>query len=59
MVFLLTFSVILLNSDAHNTNIRKENKMTLDEFLRNNRGIDKGKDLDRVSVYMMMVVLMI
>lgn len=56
---MLTFSVILLNSDAHNTNIRKENKMTLDEFLRNNRGIDKGKDLDRVSVYMMMVVLMI
>lgn len=54
---MLTFSVILLNSDAHNTNIRKENKMTLDEFLRNNRGIDKGKDLDRVSVNMKIILL--
>lgn len=49
VVFILTFSVIMLNSDAHNSNIRKEDKMKLDEFLRNNRGIDNGKDLDRVG----------
>lgn len=49
VVFILTFSVIMLNSDAHNNNIKKEDKMTLEEFLRNNRGIDDGKDLDPVS----------
>ena len=41
--YVLAFSTIMLNTDAHNQNIKK--KMTLQEFLRNNRGIDEGKDL--------------
>ena len=42
--YVLAFSTIMLNTDAHNQNIKK--KMTLQEFLRNNRGIDEGKDLN-------------
>eukprot|EP01135_Chromosphaera_perkinsii_P001666 Nk52_evm43s208 gene=Nk52_evmTU43s208 len=44
--YVLAFSIILLNTDIHNPNVRR--KMTLDDFIRNNRGIDGGKDLDPV-----------
>jgi len=43
--YILAFSVIMLNTDAHNPSIKKERKMTLEQFLSNNRGIDQGKDL--------------
>ncbi|EGC32816.1 hypothetical protein DICPUDRAFT_8073, partial [Dictyostelium purpureum] len=42
-VYVLAFSVIMLNTDAHNPNIKK--KMTKQEFLRNNSGINNGDDL--------------
>ncbi|KAN0023237.1 hypothetical protein ACTFIU_011404 [Dictyostelium citrinum] len=42
-VYVLAFSVIMLNTDAHNPNIKK--KMTKAEFLRNNSGINSGDDL--------------
>ncbi|GAA5897123.1 hypothetical protein JCM8208_003734 [Rhodotorula glutinis] len=42
--YILAFSVILLNTDAHNPQVKKP--MTQAEFIRNNRGIDDGKDLD-------------
>ncbi|KAF5744324.1 brefeldin A-inhibited guanine nucleotide-exchange protein 2-like [Tripterygium wilfordii] len=41
--YVLAFSVILLNTDAHNPMVK--NKMSVDAFIRNNRGIDDGKDL--------------
>mmetsp|Transcript_23388 Transcript_23388/g.59662 ORF Transcript_23388/g.59662 Transcript_23388/m.59662 type:complete len:568 (+) Transcript_23388:7-1710(+) len=41
--FILAFSVIMLNTDAHSAQI--EHKMTLKQFLRNNQGIDNGTDL--------------
>ncbi|WCJ22841.1 Brefeldin A-inhibited guanine nucleotide-exchange protein 2 [Euphorbia peplus] len=41
--YVLAYSVILLNTDAHNPMVK--NKMSADDFLRNNRGIDDGKDL--------------
>eukprot|EP00756_Hemistasia_phaeocysticola_P044533 Hpha_TRINITY_DN18338_c0_g1::TRINITY_DN18338_c0_g1_i1::g.158210::m.158210/K18442/ARFGEF, BIG; brefeldin A-inhibited guanine nucleotide-exchange protein len=41
--FILSFSVIMLNTDASNQSIQE--KMTKVEFIRNNRGIDDGKDL--------------
>lgn len=34
--FILAFSLIMLNTDLHNPNIK--NKMTKEQFLRNNRG---------------------
>ena len=43
--FILAFSVIMLNTDLHNPNIKEEKKMTLESFIRNNRGIADGGDL--------------
>ena len=44
--FILAFSVIMLNTDLHNPNIKPEKKMTLESFIRNNRGISvDGGDL--------------
>ncbi|GAA6038174.1 hypothetical protein JCM8097_005777 [Rhodosporidiobolus ruineniae] len=42
--YILAFSVILLNTDAHNPQVKKP--MSKAEFIKNNRGIDDGKDLD-------------
>ena len=42
------FGTIMLNSDAHNPNVPVQSKMTLEQFLRNNRDIDDGKPLDKV-----------
>ncbi|XP_022147082.1 brefeldin A-inhibited guanine nucleotide-exchange protein 2-like [Momordica charantia] len=41
--YVLAYSVILLNTDAHNPMVK--NKMSAEDFIRNNRGIDDGKDL--------------
>ncbi|XP_065039957.1 brefeldin A-inhibited guanine nucleotide-exchange protein 2-like isoform X1 [Musa acuminata AAA Group] len=41
--YVLAYSVIMLNTDAHNPTVK--NKMSPDDFIRNNRGIDDGKDL--------------
>lgn len=41
---IMAFSVMMLNTDAHNAQIKK--KMTEEEFLRNNRLINDGADLD-------------
>ena len=43
--YVLAFSVIMLNTDAHNPGVK--NKMTKEGFLKNNRGIDDGQDLDQ------------
>ncbi|KAL2337445.1 hypothetical protein Fmac_011891 [Flemingia macrophylla] len=41
--YVLAYSVIMLNTDAHNPMVK--NKMSADDFIRNNRGIDDGKEL--------------
>lgn len=46
-VYVLSFSVIMLNTDLHNTSIPSDKKMTLEQFIRNNRGINQGEDLPR------------
>ena len=35
----------MLHTDLHNPQVKK--RMSVDEFVRNNRGIDNGKDLPR------------
>jgi hypothetical protein len=50
--YLLSFSIIMLNTDLHNANIREDRKMSCDDFFRNNmdygRDItEKGKELPR------------
>ncbi|KAJ3296061.1 GDP/GTP exchange factor for ARF [Rhizoclosmatium sp. JEL0117] len=42
--FVLAFSIILLNTDQHNPQVRK--RMTPEDFQRNNRGCNNGKDFD-------------
>ncbi|KAB2047762.1 hypothetical protein ES319_A13G068900v1 [Gossypium barbadense] len=41
--YVLAYSVIMLNTDARNNMVKE--KMTKSDFIRNNRGIDDGKDL--------------
>ena len=42
-VYVLAFSTLMLHTDAHHPNVTK--RMTLEEFVANNKGIDQGKDL--------------
>lgn len=41
--YVLAYSVILLNTDSHNPQVKK--RMTKTDFVRNNRGINDGSDL--------------
>ena len=41
--YVTAFSAMLLNTDLHNPNVRR--KMTLEQFVSNNRGINNGKNL--------------
>jgi len=43
--FKLAYSVIMLNTDAHNPAIKASRKMTKEQFVRNNRGLDDDHDL--------------
>ena len=46
--FILAFSIIMLNTDLHNPSIKEERRMTVESFIRNNRGISvDGTDLPR------------
>lgn len=42
--YILAYSVILLNTDAHSSKM-KGRRMNLEEFIKNNRGINDGQDL--------------
>ncbi|KAI9292157.1 Sec7-domain-containing protein [Neoconidiobolus thromboides FSU 785] len=41
--YVLAYSVIMLNTDLHNPQVKR--RMKKEEFLKNNRGIDDGKDI--------------
>lgn len=43
-IYILSFSVIMLNTDAHSPAIKKQNKMTKKQFIANNSGINSGDD---------------
>lgn len=43
VAFVLAYSTIMLHTDAHNPMVKR--KMTREEFIRNNRGINDGADL--------------
>ena len=45
VAYVLAYSVIMLNTDAHNPMVK--NKMTKEGFLKNNRGINDGGDLGK------------
>jgi Sec7-like guanine-nucleotide exchange factor len=47
VTYLLTFSIIMLNTDRHNPNIRADRRMTLEQFIRNNTNY--GKDVNQTK----------
>lgn len=42
--FALSYAIIMLNTDQHNSNVRQS--MTCEDFVRNVRGVNGGKDFD-------------
>ena len=46
-VYVLTYAIIMLNTDQHNPNVKASNRMTLEAFARNLRGVNGGKDFDQ------------
>jgi hypothetical protein len=44
-IFILSFSTIMLNTDLHNPCMDDAKRMTEDQFIRNNRGINDGENL--------------
>jgi hypothetical protein len=54
-VYLLSFSIIMLNTDLHNPNIRPDRKMSQAAFIKNNTYygediMEKGKELPRETL---------
>jgi brefeldin A-resistance guanine nucleotide exchange factor 1 len=43
-VFILSYAIILLNTDQHNPTIKSQNRMTIEQFSRNLRGQNGGQD---------------
>ncbi|KAJ4368168.1 GDP/GTP exchange factor for ARF [Neocucurbitaria cava] len=46
VIFVLTYAVIMLNTDQHNPNLRGNKRMQLEDFAKNLRGVNGGKDFD-------------
>lgn len=58
-VYVLSYAVIMLNTDQHNPQVKvrpvsngfrvpadEQKRMTIDDFKRNLRGVNEGKDFD-------------
>ncbi|KAF0692542.1 Aste57867_16354 [Aphanomyces stellatus] len=45
-IMILAYSIIMLNTDLHNPQVKK-NKMSKEQFVKNNRGIDNGNDVPK------------
>lgn len=45
-IFVLTYAVIMLNTDQHNPNLKGSKRMQLEDFAKNLRGVNDGKDFD-------------
>ena len=44
-VYVLAFSTIILNTDLHNPNLNPQKKMSMKQFVSNNRGINDNADI--------------
>ncbi|KAI8897602.1 hypothetical protein BC833DRAFT_621081 [Globomyces pollinis-pini] len=42
--YVLAYSVIMLNTDQHNPQVKK--RMSCEDFIKNNKGIDEGSNID-------------
>src|SRR5271170_4180408 len=43
-VYVLTYAIIMLNTDQHNPNLKSQNRMSYNDFARNLRGVNAGQD---------------
>ncbi|KAI4216052.1 MAG: hypothetical protein LQ351_001548 [Letrouitia transgressa] len=43
--YVLAYSVIMLNTDQHSSKLTKSKRMTVEDFIKNNRGINDNADL--------------
>lgn len=43
-VFILTYAIIMLNTDLHNPNLKDQKRMTYNDFTKNLRGVNGKKD---------------
>ncbi|KAF7720322.1 Sec7 domain-containing protein [Penicillium ucsense] len=43
-LYVLTYAIIMLNTDLYNPNVKAQNRMTFLSFSRNLRGVNDGKD---------------
>lgn len=43
-VYVLTYAILMLNTDQHNPNLKSQNRMTFTDFSRNLRGVNGGQD---------------
>jgi golgi-specific brefeldin A-resistance guanine nucleotide exchange factor 1 len=45
-IFVLTYAIIMLNTDLHNPNLKSQKRMTLEDFSKNLRGVNDKKDFE-------------
>lgn len=45
-IYVLTYAIIMLNTDQHNPNIKGQKRMAVEDFAKNLRGVNDGKDFD-------------
>lgn len=45
-IFVLTYAIIMLNTDQYNPNLKGSARMTVEQFSRNLRGVNSGKDFE-------------
>lgn len=45
-IMILAYAIIMLHTDMYNPNIRKQQKMSKEDFIRNLRNVDDGHDID-------------
>ncbi|KKK17342.1 hypothetical protein AOCH_003396 [Aspergillus ochraceoroseus] len=43
-LFILTYGIIMLNTELYNPNIKSQNRMSCNDFARNLRGVNAGQD---------------
>lgn len=44
--FVLTYAIIMLNTDQYNPNVKSANRMKFEDFQKNLRGVNGGKNFD-------------
>ncbi|TRY73448.1 hypothetical protein TCAL_11335 [Tigriopus californicus] len=45
-IFVLSYAIVLLNTDLHSRAVRSSRRMRREDFIRNLKGVDSGQDLD-------------